>query len=256
MPRACGATGRRRRTSPGSRRPRRGRVVRDLRRPAKGVKMQRALSVGLVASLLLTACGGAPTPAAPSAASAAPAPVKVGASYSNVIASNLPIWVAKEAGIFAKHGLDVELTLIESSQGIPALLTGDVKFAHIGGSEVVSAAAGGADLVIVGGTVPVWPYVLIVAPDVQNQHDLTDHKLALDVLKTYLKVTDTNAPNATYDHYVGTVIPSAPYVRADQFGDVIQTLGRTNEKVRTFDVSKILDESFVKSAIDRGVDTR
>jgi len=26
--------------------------------------------------------------------------------------------------------------------------------------------------------------------------------------------------------------------------------------VRTFDVSKILDESFVKSAIDRGVDTR
>ena len=61
-----------------------------------------------------------------------------------------------------------------------------------------------------------------------------DRPFALDVLKTYLKVTDTNALNATYDHYVGTVIPSAPYVRADQFGDVIQTLGRTNEKVRTF----------------------
>jgi len=28
-------------------------------------------------------------------------------------------------------------------------------------------------------------------------------------------VTDTSALNATYDHYVGTVIPSAPYVRAD-----------------------------------------
>lgn len=348
--------------------------MRDLRRPAKGVKMQRALSVGLVASLLLTACGGAPTPAAPPAASATPAPVKVSASYSNVIASNLPLWVAKEAGIFARHGLDVELTLVESSKGIPALLTGDVKFAHIGGSEVVSAAAGGADLVIVGGTVPVWPYVLIVAPDIKKPEDLKGKKLAiagiggsydiaarvllprlglkpdddvaiiatgsvanataalasgavqatlsqppdqlalepkgfhvianladlhlstanttiaatrafvngnrdvtqryvdaiveaiarekkdrpfaLDVLKTYLKVTDTNALNATYDHYVGTVIPSAPYVRADQFGDVIQTLGRTNEKVRTFDVSKILDESFVKSAIDRGVDTR
>src|SRR5439155_25371288 len=110
MPRACGATCRHRRTSPGSRRPRRGRVVRDLRRPAKRVKMQRALSAGLVASLLLTACGGAPTPAAPPAASATPAPRKVSASYRNVIASNLPPWVPKEAGIFARHGLDVELT--------------------------------------------------------------------------------------------------------------------------------------------------
>ena len=152
--------------------------MRDLRRPAKGVKMQRALSAGLVASLLLTACGGAPTPAAPPAASATPAPVKVSASYSNVIASNLPLWVAKEAGIFARHGLDVELTLVESSKGIPALLTGDVKFAHIGGSEVVSAAAGGADLVIVGGTVPVWPYVLIVAPDIKKPEDLKGKKLA------------------------------------------------------------------------------
>src|SRR3989442_474995 len=134
--------------------------------------MQRLLIAGSVAILVLAACGGGPAPAAPGAASATPAPVKVSASYSNVIASNLPLWVAKEAGIFAKHGLDVELTLIESSKGIPALLTGDVKFAHIGGSEVVSAAAGGADLVIVGGTVPVLPYVLIVALDIQKPEDL------------------------------------------------------------------------------------
>ena len=70
-----------------------------------------------------------------------------------------------------------------------------------------------------------------------------DRPFALDVLKTYLKVTDTSALNATYDHYVGTVIPSAPYVRADQFGDVIQTLGRTNEKVRTFD--RKLEQQYV-----------
>src|SRR2546427_11420220 len=125
MPRACGATGRRRRTSPGSRPPRRARVVRDLRRPAKGVKMQRALSVGFVASLLLTACGGAPTPAAPSAASATPAPGKGSASYSNVIANKLPLRAAKEAGIFARHGLDVGLTPAARSKGSPALLPGE-----------------------------------------------------------------------------------------------------------------------------------
>jgi len=339
--------------------------------------MRRVVRAGFIASLVLAACGGAPattTPAPSAAAVPTPAPVKLGASYSNVIASNLPLWVAKEAGIFAKNGLDVELTLIESTKGIPALLTGDVRFAHIGGSEVVSAASGGADLLIVGGTVPVWPYVLIVAPEIQKPADLKGKKLAiagvggsydiaarvllprlglkpdddvafiaagsvanataalasgavqatlsqppdqlalepkgfhvlanmadlhlstanttiaatrafvsanrevtqryvdsiveaiakekkdraftLGVLKTYLKTTDEKALNATYDHYVGTVIPSAPFVRADQFTDTIQTLGRTNEKVRTFDVSKILDESFVQSAMDRGVDKR
>jgi len=339
--------------------------------------MRRVVRAGFIASLVLAACGGAPattTPAPTAVAATTPAPVKLGASYSNVIASNLPLWVAKEAGIFAKNGLDVELTLIESTKGVPALLTGDVRFAHIGGSEVVSAAAGGADLVIVGGTVPVWPYVLIVAPEIQKPGDLKGKKLAiagvggsydiaarvllprlglkpdedvafiaagsvanataalasgavqatlsqppdqlalepkgfhvlanmadlhlstanttiaatraflsanrevtqryvdsiveaiakekkdraftLGVLKTYLKTADEKALNATYDHYVGTVIPSAPFVRADQFTDTIQTLGRTNEKVRTFDVSKILDESFVQSAMDRGVDKR
>ncbi len=339
--------------------------------------MRRVVRAGFIATLVLAACGGAPataTPAPTAAAATTPAPVKLGASYSNVIASNLPLWVAKEAGIFAKNGLNVELTLIESTKGVAALLTGDVRFAHIGGSEVLSAASGGADLVIVGGTVLVWPYVLLVAPEIQKAADLKGKKLAiagvggsydiaarvllprlglkpdddvafiasgsvanataalasgavqatlsqppdqlalepkgfhvlanmadlhlstanttiaatrafvsanrdvaqryvdsiveaiakekkdraftLGVLKTYLKTTDEKALGATYDHYAGTVIPSAPFVRADQFADTIQTLGRTNEKVRTFDVSKILDQSFVQSAIDRGVDKR
>ncbi len=340
--------------------------------------MRRLVPFGLIAALLLAACGGGPgaVPASPTSGAASPTPVvaKFTVSYSNVIASNLPLWLAKEAGIFKNNGLDVELALIESTKGIPALLTGDVKFAHIGGSEVLSAAVGGADLVIVGGTVSVWPYVLLVAPDIKKPEDLKGKRLAiagvggsydiaarvllprlglkpdedvaliptgsvanataalaggavqatlsqppdqlalepkgfhvlanmadlhlatanttiaatrayvsankdvtqryvdsiveaiarakkdraftLEVLKTYLKTSDEKALNATYDHYVGTVIPSAPFVRADQFTDAIATLGKTNEKVKTFDVKKILDESFVQSAIDRGIDKR
>jgi len=76
------------------------------------------------------------------------------------------------------------------------------------------------------------------------------------VLKKYLKTTDEKALNATYDHYVVTVIPSAPFVRAEQFADAIATLGKLNPNVASFDVKKILDESFVQSAIDRGIDKR
>ncbi|HEY8649179.1 MAG TPA: ABC transporter substrate-binding protein [Candidatus Limnocylindria bacterium] len=340
--------------------------------------MIRLVALAFVAGLVVSACAGAPAAgpgsSAPAAASATPALVKLTASYSNVIASNLPVWVAKEAGIFSKNGLDVDLALIESTKGIAALLSGDTKVAHIGGSEVLSAAAGGADLVIVGGTVPVWPYVLLVAPEIQKPGDLKGKKLAIagvggsydiaarvllprlglkpdedvflfaagsvanataallsgqvqatlsqppdqlalepkgfhvlanmadlhlptanttiamtrayvtankdvtqryvdsiveaiakqkkdrpftiDVLKKYLKTTDEKALNATYDHYVVTVIPSAPFVRAEQFADAIATLGKLNPKVASFDVKKILDESFVQSAIDRGIDKR
>ena len=153
--------------------------------------MFRTAALGLVATLLISACGGSPvaSPAssassgvaasAKPAATASAAPVKLTVSYSNIIGSNLPLWVAKEAGIFAKNGLDVDPVLITSTKGIAALLSGDVKIAHIGGSEVLSAAVGGADLLAVGGTVPVWPYVLIVAPEIKTAADLKGKKLAI-----------------------------------------------------------------------------
>ena len=73
------------------------------------------------------------------------------------------------------------------------------------------------------------------------------------MLKKYLKSTNEAAMNAIYDHYVGTVIPDAPYARAEQFADAIEQLGKTIEKVRALDVTKILDETFVQSAVDRGL---
>jgi len=51
-------------------------------------------------------------------------------------------------------------------------------------------------------------------------------------------------------------ISSAPFVRSEQFVDAIATLSKKNPKVASFDVKSILDESFVQSAIDRGLDKR
>jgi NitT/TauT family transport system substrate-binding protein len=115
-----------------------------------------------------------PTPAAPSGQATA-----LKASYSAQIGANLPVWLAPEAGIARQHGLDVELQYIASATGIPALLSGQVQIANVGGSETLSAAAQGADLVIIGMTLPVYPFVLVAPADVAGVEQLKGKKLGV-----------------------------------------------------------------------------
>jgi ABC-type nitrate/sulfonate/bicarbonate transport system substrate-binding protein len=75
----------------------------------------------------------------------------------------------------------------------------------------------------------------------------SDRAFAVGVLKKWLKLEDEKLAAAAYDHYA-KIIPALPEPRAEQFADAIAQLGKTNEKVRTLDVSKILDASFVRAA--------
>ncbi len=81
-------------------------------------------------------------------------------------------WLAVESGAFLQKGLAVDLKLVDSSAGVPALLSGEVQVAEVGGSEIVSAIAGGADLVIVATCAPTYPYVMEVATAIKSKDDL------------------------------------------------------------------------------------
>src|SRR5215210_1276538 len=99
--------------------------------------------IGIVWSLLGAACAspaapasnpgtapgqGSSAPSAPAAASAVPAtPIKLTASYSELVTTDLPIWIAKETGLFDQQGLDVTLVLMESTTGLPALISGETQ---------------------------------------------------------------------------------------------------------------------------------
>jgi NitT/TauT family transport system substrate-binding protein len=148
----------------------------------------RFASVVVGAGLLLAACQpaapAAPTPApaakpAPTSAPAAAAPVAVHVSYSNLIADNLPEWLAFEAGIFKQNGLEVTLDNIASSTGIPALLSGQVQIAHLGGSETLSAAAEGGDLVIISITGPVYPFVFMAPAAIGSIDQIKGKKIGV-----------------------------------------------------------------------------
>ena len=69
------------------------------------------------------------------------------AFYTAPVVSMAPMWVAKEAGFFKKHGLDVKLVFIASGPlGTTAILSGDVDVGIIGGFAPTRAIAGGAKI--------------------------------------------------------------------------------------------------------------
>ncbi|HEX6512123.1 MAG TPA: ABC transporter substrate-binding protein, partial [Chloroflexota bacterium] len=116
--------------------------------------------------------------AAPSGSSAAL--TKITVSSAAVTAGSSPVWVAKEAGIFAKHGLDVDITAIAgASTTISALLAGDIQIINAGAPEALSAIAGGTDLVFLGVMEPVYSFLLEVGPAIQTPADLKGKTLAI-----------------------------------------------------------------------------
>lgn len=80
-----------------------------------------------------------------------------------------------------------------------------------------------------------------------------DKAFGISVLKKYLKLSDETALGATYDFYAVKVATVQPFVRPDMFKDAQTQLGAKNEKVKAYDVTKMLDTSLVQNAIDRGL---
>jgi len=76
---------------------------------------------------------------------------KMAVSYS-ATADFAPAFIAKEAGIFEKHGLDVSLSnLATTSLGPPALMAGSLQLASSSPPLLLLANDGGMDLVAVAG---------------------------------------------------------------------------------------------------------
>lgn len=141
----------------------------------------RGLALAIVILVVTAACGGAPSAGgapAPSASGAAPAtasaaPIKVRAAYGNVTPANLAPYFAKDQGLFLKHGLDVDLTLIDGGgKSMAALLGNSIDIAQLGGTETMSAFAGGGDVECVALFVPVSPWVLMAPASYASPADL------------------------------------------------------------------------------------
>lgn len=76
---------------------------------------------------------------------------KLRVAYTAFAGTFTILWVGKEAGLYQKHGVDMELLFIGSSTtAVQALLAGDVDIVYSAAGAVVDANLAGADLMMVG----------------------------------------------------------------------------------------------------------
>ncbi|HLQ31944.1 MAG TPA: ABC transporter substrate-binding protein [Chloroflexota bacterium] len=319
--------------------------------------------LSLALALLLSACGSAAAPQAQS--------TKIVVGLSQTIAQFLPAWVAKDAGVYARHGLDVDQRTAVATTIMASLLASELTLAVTGGPEILNATANGADLVMVGNLAPVAALKLIVADSVKSKDDLVGKKMgitrlgstthsnsralfsriglnpdkdvsyvqldnaaneaaalisgqisgallappentkldgqgfhvlydlselkfpatgqviviprawlnsrrdaaqqfvdslvesmtlirrdrstALASLKTGMKLDDPALANGVYDYFVTSVLAPLPYAQPEQFANDVSVIAEASGKLQDFDVSRIIDNSLVKSAEERGL---
>ena len=325
-------------------------------------------AVFMLAAALLSACatGGSNN-------SVQNGPTKISVGYGNISVDFLPPWIAKEAGIFDKNRLDVDLELVSGgSRTMAALLSGEMQVSQQGGAEALSASAGTADVVVLGTLAPVYPYKFEVSASVTAPNDLKGKKVgissvggsadiatrvalpkigldpdkdvqivpveshanrtaallsgqiqgavddppdsvdlerhglhplfdlaqlklpaaqtviavraswlaghhdvaqryvdsivqaiarakkdkafAVGVMKKYFKSDDEQAMSIAYDFFMSQVTPSLPYPKAEQFADSQHFLGQNNKRVHDYPISKLINDSFMRSAANRGLD--
>lgn len=94
-------------------------------------------------------------------------------AYSSADASNTVWFTALDAGLYKKHGLDVELVFIQSStMSVSTVVSGDIQVANTSGGAVASAVVGGAHLIMTACYINTLPYELVVQENVKTAEDL------------------------------------------------------------------------------------
>jgi len=73
----------------------------------------------------------------------------VGLIYEAIAATNATLWLAEDAKLFEKYGLDTKVIHARGAVPVQALVSGSVEFGAFSGSSAVAAVLAGSDLVFV-----------------------------------------------------------------------------------------------------------
>jgi NitT/TauT family transport system substrate-binding protein len=104
---------------------------------------------------------------------------KINWGVTSLSAGNWIPWIAKEAKIYEKHGLDVQLVLLRGSgQTSAALLGGSIFASPVVLPTLMLADLSGADLVNVAHTVAAVNSKLVVKPEIKRVEDMRGKRIA------------------------------------------------------------------------------
>jgi NitT/TauT family transport system substrate-binding protein len=122
-------------------------------------------------------------------------PAKLTASVGAADPSYMVPFIARDAGIFQRNGIDITIQVIPGPMALAALISGQIQVATAGGGETIGAATGGADLQIVAAPSPTFAGNIYAAPNIKTPADLKGKKVAI------------TSPGGTYDILFRAALP-------------------------------------------------
>lgn len=100
--------------------------------------------------------------------------------YSAIGGSQASVWVPYEAGIFRKHGLDVELLYVGGGgRGAQVVQSGEVPIGIFTGGAVINSNLAGGDLVKIASSMNVMTFAVMARPEIRRVEDLKGKKIGI-----------------------------------------------------------------------------
>ncbi|MGH7770018.1 MAG: ABC transporter substrate-binding protein [Candidatus Binatia bacterium] len=104
---------------------------------------------------------------------------RIAVAYSAISATQTGFYLAKDAGIFEKHGLYVDPVYVAGGSRVAAAIIGGEFTLALAGGNIVNVNLAGGDVVIIGGVVNVPSFYLFVQPAIKRQEDLKGKALGI-----------------------------------------------------------------------------
>lgn len=105
---------------------------------------------------------------------------RINVGYSAISGDAMPAWVAKDAGIFEKNGLDVQLVFFTGgTTAVMALVSADTPIAQLAGPAVVNSVMAGSDATLLVGGVTSLNYYLLSRSEIKTPEQLKGGTVAI-----------------------------------------------------------------------------
>jgi NitT/TauT family transport system substrate-binding protein len=151
------------------------------RGPARAALVLALLALAACAPSAPERAAAPPAPAANAPASEAPAvpPLRKLTIANSSLSLAIALFVARDAGLFARHGLDVAVPLVPGVKSVQTLVAREAEFALISGRTTTDAVLAGADLVMLASLAPTLSFVIYGQPGLTQPDDLRGKTIAV-----------------------------------------------------------------------------
>ena len=100
------------------------------------------------------------------------------AVYNALSGVMAPVWVAQEAGLYARNGMSVDLKYLAATTAVQAMVSGGEEIGLVG-NQGIDAKLEGADLTYIASGLPTFVFQIYARPEIKSINDLRGKVVAV-----------------------------------------------------------------------------